>query len=142
MSSYNIPHGSTSNSRCSTCSKISYHWEMQQLRSAVETVSKVHGPEDTIKFMLNTQQFIYTMDMFRDILHFPVETPDNPFVAPVNIETIEVFMNRVSYQGVVDKVSTFYKKNLAQPWQTMFKVFNRCLTTRTSVTPPNWVAAE
>ncbi|GJV45265.1 retrovirus-related pol polyprotein from transposon TNT 1-94, partial [Tanacetum coccineum] len=28
---------------------------------------------------------------------------------------------RVSYQGVVDKVSAFYTKNLAQPWQTMFK---------------------
>ncbi|GJX86210.1 hypothetical protein Tco_0336984, partial [Tanacetum coccineum] len=38
----------------------------------------------------------------------------------------------VGYQGVVDKVSAFYTKNLAQPWQTMFKVFNRCLTTRTS----------
>ncbi|GJV78409.1 retrovirus-related pol polyprotein from transposon TNT 1-94 [Tanacetum coccineum] len=37
----------------------------------------------------------------------------------------------VGYQGVVDKVSAFYTKNLAQPWQTMFKVFNRCLTTRT-----------
>nr|GFB07471.1 hypothetical protein [Tanacetum cinerariifolium] len=42
-------------------------------------------------------------DMFRDILYFPVETPDNPFVAPFNIETIEAFMNRVGYQGVVDK---------------------------------------
>nr|GEY37372.1 hypothetical protein [Tanacetum cinerariifolium] len=41
--------------------------------------------------------------MFRDILYFPVETPDNPFVAPFNIETIEAFMNRVGYQGVVDK---------------------------------------
>ncbi|GKF39631.1 hypothetical protein Tco_0119692, partial [Tanacetum coccineum] len=41
-------------------------------------------------------------------------------------------MNRVGYQGVVDKVSVFFAKNLAQPWQTMFKVFNRCLTTRTS----------
>ncbi|GJU51670.1 retrovirus-related pol polyprotein from transposon TNT 1-94 [Tanacetum coccineum] len=38
----------------------------------------------------------------------------------------------VGYQGVVDKVSAFYMKNLAQPWQTTFKVFNRCLTTRTS----------
>nr|GEY63109.1 hypothetical protein [Tanacetum cinerariifolium] len=36
----------------------------------------------------------------------------------------------VGYQGVVDKVSAFYTKFLAQPWQTMFKVFNRCLTTR------------
>ncbi|GJU39093.1 hypothetical protein Tco_1192050, partial [Tanacetum coccineum] len=32
----------------------------------------------------------------------------------------------------VDKVSAFLMKCLAQPWQTMFKVFNRCLTSRTS----------
>ncbi|GJX43594.1 hypothetical protein Tco_0260270 [Tanacetum coccineum] len=50
-------------------------------------------------------EFTYTMDMFRVTLHLPVETPKNPFVAPVNIQTIEAFMN---------------------------KVFNRCLTTRTS----------
>nr|GEU99487.1 monodehydroascorbate reductase [Tanacetum cinerariifolium] len=61
-----------------------------------------------------------------------VETPDNLFVAPVTIEIIESFMNEVGYQGVVDKVSSFYTKNLAQPWKTMFKVFNHCLTTRTS----------
>ncbi|GJW66578.1 hypothetical protein Tco_0121002 [Tanacetum coccineum] len=96
------------------------------------TVSKVPDTEDTIKFMLDTQQFIYTVDMFRDTLHLPVETLENPFVAPANIHTIEAFMNRVGYQGVVDKVSAFFTKNLAQPWQTMFKVFNRCLTTRTS----------
>nr|GEY75188.1 hypothetical protein [Tanacetum cinerariifolium] len=70
--------------------------------------------------------------MFRDTLNLPVETLEKPFVAPVNIEIIESFMNRVGYQGVVDKVSAFYMKNLAQPWQTMFKVFNHCLTTRTS----------
>ncbi|GJV57479.1 hypothetical protein Tco_1458484 [Tanacetum coccineum] len=131
MSSYSIPHGSTSSSSCSTCSKISYDREMQQL-CGVRTVSKVPGPEETIKFILNTQQFVYTMDMFRDILQLLVENPKNPFVAPVNIETIEVFMKKVGYQGFVDKVSAFYTKNLAQPWQTMFKVFNRCLTTRTS----------
>ncbi|GKE61746.1 hypothetical protein Tco_1512113 [Tanacetum coccineum] len=28
---------------------------------------------------------------------------------------------RVGYQGVVDKVSALYTKNMAQPWQTMFK---------------------
>ncbi|GJY95839.1 hypothetical protein Tco_0512200 [Tanacetum coccineum] len=63
------------------------------LQQFLRTVSKVPGPEETIKFMLITQQFVYTMDMFRDILYFPVETPDNPFVAPVTIETIEAFMN-------------------------------------------------
>ncbi|GJR85090.1 hypothetical protein Tco_0209101 [Tanacetum coccineum] len=69
------------------------------------TVSKVPCPEDTIKFMLNTQEFIYTVDMFLDILYLPVETPENPLVAPVNIETIKAFMNRVGYQGVVDKIN-------------------------------------
>ncbi|GKD70764.1 hypothetical protein Tco_1324854 [Tanacetum coccineum] len=38
MSSYGIPHGSTSNSNCSTCSKISYDQEMQQLRDAAKSI--------------------------------------------------------------------------------------------------------
>ncbi|GJR21426.1 hypothetical protein Tco_0969953, partial [Tanacetum coccineum] len=84
-------------------------------------VSKVPDTKDTIKFLLNTEQFTYTVDMFRDILQLPVETHENPFVTPANIHTIEAFMNRVGYQGVVDKVSAFFTKNLAQPWQTMFK---------------------
>ncbi|GJZ97850.1 integrase, catalytic region, zinc finger, CCHC-type containing protein [Tanacetum coccineum] len=70
------------------------------------TVSKVPGPKDTIKFMLNTQEFIYIVDMFQDILHLLVKTPDNPFVAPVNIETIEAFMNKVGYQGVQPCLTT------------------------------------
>ncbi|GKA59323.1 hypothetical protein Tco_0758636, partial [Tanacetum coccineum] len=82
--------------------------------------------------MLDTQQFTYTVDVFRDTLHLPMETPKNPFVAPANIHTIKAFMNRFGYQCVVDKVSAFFMKNLAQPWQTMFKVFNPCLTTRTT----------
>ncbi|GJZ01265.1 hypothetical protein Tco_0519226 [Tanacetum coccineum] len=45
---------------------------------------------------------------------------------------IQPFMQIVGYQGDVDKVSAFYTKYLAQPWHTMFKVFNRCLTSRTS----------
>ncbi|GKC48545.1 hypothetical protein Tco_1071290 [Tanacetum coccineum] len=83
------------------------------------TVSKVPDTEDMIKFMRDTKEFTYTVDMFRVTLHFPVKTPKNPFVASVNIQTIEAFMNLVGYQGVVDKVGAFYMKNLAQPWQTM-----------------------
>nr|GEU51320.1 putative reverse transcriptase domain-containing protein [Tanacetum cinerariifolium] len=101
-------------------------------RVEFKTVSKVPDTEDTIKFMLDTEEFTHIMDMFQVTLHLLVETLENLFVAPVNIQTIKAFMNRVGYQGVVDKVSALNTKNLAQPWQTMFKVFNRCLTTRTS----------
>ncbi|GJR27723.1 hypothetical protein Tco_1103955 [Tanacetum coccineum] len=97
-----------------------------------KTVSKVPDTKDTIKFKLDTPEITYIVDMFRDTLHLLVETPDNLFITPVNIEVIESFMQRVGYQGVVDKVSAFYTKFLAQPWKTMFKVFNRCLTTQTS----------
>ncbi|GKC45283.1 hypothetical protein Tco_1063005 [Tanacetum coccineum] len=144
MSSYSILHGSTHDSSSSTFGLILLDQCLSHALTATadvpavylqqfwRTVSKVPDTEDTIKFMLDTQQFIYIVDMFRDTLHLPVETPENPFVAPANIHTIEAFMNKVGYQDVVDKVSAFYTKNLAQPWQTMFKVFNRCLTTRTS----------
>nr|GEY40695.1 hypothetical protein [Tanacetum cinerariifolium] len=47
---------------------------------------------------------------------------NNYAMLQINIEIIESFMHTVGYQGVVDKVSDFYRKYLAQPWQTMFKL--------------------
>ncbi|GJT81553.1 hypothetical protein Tco_1055895 [Tanacetum coccineum] len=88
-----------------------------------QTVHKVPNIKDTIIFKLDTHEITYTVDMFCSILHLPVETLDNLFVTPVTIEIIESFMNKVGYQGVVDKVSAIYTKNLAQLWQTMFKDF-------------------
>ncbi|GJS90754.1 hypothetical protein Tco_0773390 [Tanacetum coccineum] len=88
--------------------------------------------EDTIIFKMDSQEIVYIVDMFRNTLQLPVETPEKPFVVPANIKIIESFMNRVGYQGVVDKVSAFYTKFLAQPWQTMFKQsrFLRYIDTR------------
>ncbi|GKD03510.1 hypothetical protein Tco_1178484 [Tanacetum coccineum] len=68
-----------------------------------QTVHKVPNTKDTIRFKLDTQKITYTLDMFRATLKLPVEIPDNPFVAPVTIEIIESFMNKVGYQCVVDK---------------------------------------
>nr|GEU73661.1 hypothetical protein [Tanacetum cinerariifolium] len=47
--------------------------------------------------------------MFRDTLKLPVKTPYNPFIAPVNIKVIESFMQKVGYQGVVDKLEKDYQ---------------------------------
>ncbi|GJW78937.1 hypothetical protein Tco_0140619 [Tanacetum coccineum] len=43
---------------------------------------------------LDTQEITYTIYMFCATLKLPVETPDNPFVAPVTIDIIESFMNK------------------------------------------------
>nr|GEV80110.1 hypothetical protein [Tanacetum cinerariifolium] len=100
------------------------------LKQFWKTVSKVLDTKDTIKFKLDTHEIVYDVDMFRSTLKLPVKTPENPFIALVTIKMIEPFMQTVSYEGVVDKLSVFFTKCLAQPWQTMFKVFS--LTTRTS----------
>ncbi|GKC10603.1 hypothetical protein Tco_1007385, partial [Tanacetum coccineum] len=68
-----------------------------------KTVSKVPDTKDTIIFKLDTQEIVYTVDMFSDTLKLPVETLDNPFIVPVHIEVIQSFMQRVGYQGDVDK---------------------------------------
>ncbi|GJZ73020.1 hypothetical protein Tco_0637166 [Tanacetum coccineum] len=58
-------------------------------------VSKVHDTKDTIRFKLDTQDIVYTVDMFRDTLHFPVETPDNPFITPVTIKLLSISCRRL-----------------------------------------------
>ncbi|GJS20803.1 hypothetical protein Tco_0449435 [Tanacetum coccineum] len=75
-----------------------------------KTVHKVPKTKNTIRFKLYTQEITYTVDMFRDTLKLLVETLDNSFVIPATIEIIKSFMNRVGYQGVVDK----QKKNVIQ----------------------------
>ncbi|GKA69865.1 hypothetical protein Tco_0775929 [Tanacetum coccineum] len=97
-----------------------------------KTVKQVSNANNTIRFTFDKDTITYTVDMFRSTLQLPVETPDNPFIEPADLKFIQRFLKIVGYEGIVDKVSDFYTKNLSQPWQTMFKVFNRCLTTRTS----------
>ncbi|GJW01172.1 hypothetical protein Tco_1556423 [Tanacetum coccineum] len=68
-----------------------------------KTISKVTDTKDTIKFKLNSLEIVYTVDMFRDTLHPPMETLNNPFITPVNIKVIKSLMQKISYQDVIDK---------------------------------------
>ncbi|GJY33298.1 hypothetical protein Tco_0417767 [Tanacetum coccineum] len=73
------------------------------LQHFCKTVHKVSDTKDTIKFKLDMQDIMYTVDIFCDTIQLLVETTDNLFVAPINIEIIKSFMHTVGYQGVVDK---------------------------------------
>nr|GFD35506.1 hypothetical protein [Tanacetum cinerariifolium] len=71
--------------------------------------------------------------MFHDTLKLPIETPDNLFIEPSDSKFIQRFLKIVGYEGIVDKVSTFYR-NLAQPWKTMFKwEFMHCVQQKKDV---------
>nr|GEY20404.1 putative RNA-directed DNA polymerase [Tanacetum cinerariifolium] len=72
-----------------------------------KTVSKVSDTKDTIRFKLETQEIVYTVDMFRDTLHLPVETPDNQFIAPVTIRNIKSFM-QTKYPSIPQRLDEDY----------------------------------
>nr|GEV37792.1 hypothetical protein [Tanacetum cinerariifolium] len=92
---------------------------------------QVPDANDTICFMFDKETITYTVDMFCSTLKLQVETLKLPFIPPATLEDIQQFLKITGYQGLLDMVSAFYTKNLTQPWKTMFKVFNRCLTSRT-----------
>ncbi|GJX72706.1 retrovirus-related pol polyprotein from transposon TNT 1-94 [Tanacetum coccineum] len=46
---------------------------------------------------------IYLQQFWKTVSKLPVETPDNPFIAPETIKYIQPFMMIVGYQGEVDK---------------------------------------
>ncbi|GJX58143.1 retrovirus-related pol polyprotein from transposon TNT 1-94 [Tanacetum coccineum] len=65
-----------------------------QARPTEKHFKEVPDTKDTIIFKLDTQEIVYIVDVFLDTLKLPLETPTNPFIAPVNIEIIESFMNK------------------------------------------------
>ncbi|GJX01048.1 hypothetical protein Tco_0184961 [Tanacetum coccineum] len=98
-----------------------------------KTVRKVPDTEDTIIFKLDNQEIIYTVDMFHNTLQLLVETPENPFVAPVNIEIIESFMHTVGYQGVVDKLFHVVVKHTNVDYDDFLLDFMNCVSQKKDV---------
>ncbi|GJV85287.1 copia protein [Tanacetum coccineum] len=72
-----------------------------------EHVEKVFHMDQQI---IPAAQLVHKYQSIRRCNNYDVlqmETPENPFVAPVNIEIIESFMQSVGYQGVDDKKKDF-----------------------------------
>nr|GEV28894.1 hypothetical protein [Tanacetum cinerariifolium] len=106
------------------------HTYVKMCMYALTTVRQVPNANETIRFMVDNEEITYTVNMFCSTLKLPVETPKQPFIPLANFECIQPFLRILGYQGILDKVRVFFTKNLAQPRQTMFKVFKRCLTSR------------
>ncbi|GKE89494.1 hypothetical protein Tco_1566969, partial [Tanacetum coccineum] len=54
--------------------------------------------KDTIRFRLDTQEILYTVDMFRETLKLPMETPDNSYLATISCSTMlfHAMVNRIN----------------------------------------------
>ncbi|GJS88948.1 hypothetical protein Tco_0771584 [Tanacetum coccineum] len=89
--------------------------------------------KNRLKFLLDRKELTLTLDDFRTIFHLP-QTNDNnhaSFVPPPSFSDMVPFYKQVlGFTMELKTVSNFKISGLLQPWQTLCKIFSKCLTTR------------
>ncbi|GJY08851.1 hypothetical protein Tco_0377036 [Tanacetum coccineum] len=89
--------------------------------------------KNKLKFMLDIKDLTLTLDDFRTIFHLPQATDNNHdhFVpAPKFSEMVPFYVNNLGCTLELRSTSNFKTIGLLQPWQTLCKMFSRCLTIR------------
>ncbi|GJT81424.1 hypothetical protein Tco_1055766 [Tanacetum coccineum] len=91
------------------------------------------GSKYRLKFMLDRKELTFTLDDFRTIFHLPQANDNNhaSFVPPPSFSDMVPFYKQVlGFTMELKTVSNFKIPGLLQPWQTLCKIFSKCLTTR------------
>ncbi|GKC99055.1 hypothetical protein Tco_1169330, partial [Tanacetum coccineum] len=94
---------------------------------------KEDGSKNRLNFLLDRKELTLTMDEFRTIFHLPQANDNNhaSFVPPPSFSDMVPFYKQVlGFTMELKTVSNFKIPGLLQPWQTLCKIFSKCLTTR------------
>ncbi|GJZ06488.1 retrovirus-related pol polyprotein from transposon TNT 1-94, partial [Tanacetum coccineum] len=86
-----------------------------------------------LRFMLDKKELTLTLDDFRQIFHLPQANANNhnSFVPPPSFSDMVPFYKQVlGFTMELKTQSNFKTTGLLQPWQTLCKIFSKCLTTR------------
>nr|GEX83814.1 retrovirus-related Pol polyprotein from transposon TNT 1-94 [Tanacetum cinerariifolium] len=109
-------------------SSIAWIYMAQFLRTLKEDSSKYR-----LKFLLDRKELSLTLDDFRTIFHLPQATDNNHdhFVpSPSFYDMIPFYKNHLGFTMELKTPSSFKTTGLLQSWQTLCKIFSKCLTTR------------
>ncbi|GKB42197.1 retrovirus-related pol polyprotein from transposon TNT 1-94 [Tanacetum coccineum] len=93
---------------------------------------KEDGSKHRLKFLLDRKELTLTLDDFRTIFHLPQANDNNNalFVPPPSFSDMVPFYKQVlGFSMELKNVSNFKIPGLLQPWQTLCKIFSKCLTT-------------
>ncbi|GJZ21310.1 hypothetical protein Tco_0558349 [Tanacetum coccineum] len=94
---------------------------------------KEDGSKYRLRFMLDKKELTLTLDDFRQIFHLPQANANNhnSFVPPPSFSNMVPFYKQVlGFTMELKTQSNFKTTGLLQPWQTLCKIFSKCLTTR------------
>ncbi|GKB35256.1 hypothetical protein Tco_0880198, partial [Tanacetum coccineum] len=94
---------------------------------------KEDGSKYRLRFMLDMKDLTLSLDDFRTIFHLPQATDNNhtSFVPPPSFsDMIPFYKQHLGFTIELKMTSSFKTTGLLQPWQTLCKIFSKCLTTR------------
>ncbi|GJV51861.1 hypothetical protein Tco_1447602 [Tanacetum coccineum] len=86
-----------------------------------------------LRFMLDKKEFSLTLDDFRTIFHLPQANDNNhnSFVPQLTFsDMVPFYKQQLGFTMELKTSSSFKTTGLLQPWQTLCKIFSKCLTTR------------
>ncbi|GJS88407.1 hypothetical protein Tco_0771043 [Tanacetum coccineum] len=94
---------------------------------------KEDGSKYRLTFMLDKKVLSLTLDDFRTIFHLPQANDNNhdSFVPPPSfLDMVPFYKQQLGFTMELKTSSSFKTTSLLQPWQTLCKIFSKCLTTR------------
>ncbi|GKB78500.1 hypothetical protein Tco_0945395, partial [Tanacetum coccineum] len=94
---------------------------------------KEDGSKYRLTFMLDKKVLSLTLDDFRIIFHLPQANANNhdSFVSPPSfLDMVPFYKQQLGFIIELKTSSSFKTIGLLQPWQTLCKIFSKCLTTR------------
>ncbi|GJV69754.1 hypothetical protein Tco_1485263 [Tanacetum coccineum] len=86
-----------------------------------------------LMYMLDNKVISLTLDDFRTIFHLPQENANNhdSFMPPPSfLDMVPFYKQQLGFTMELKTSSSFKTTGLLYPWQTLCKIFSKCLTTR------------
>ncbi|GKA06517.1 retrovirus-related pol polyprotein from transposon TNT 1-94 [Tanacetum coccineum] len=123
LSSFLIEHGFTKASSSVPWIYMAQFWH----------TLKEDGSKYRLRFMLDKKELSLTLDDFRTIFHLPQANDNNhnSFVPPPTFsDMVPFYKQQLGFTMELKTSSSFKTTGLLQPWQTLCKIFSKCLTTR------------
>ncbi|GJT27334.1 retrovirus-related pol polyprotein from transposon TNT 1-94 [Tanacetum coccineum] len=122
----------------------------QTEKKKTKHVKSIHGSKYRLKFMLDKKELSLTPDDFRTLFHLPQANDNNhnSFVSPLSFsDMVPFYKQQLGFTMELKTSSSFKTTGLLQPWQTLCKIFSKCLTTRrhkdkVGMQIPNWMIIE
>ncbi|GJV14727.1 copia protein [Tanacetum coccineum] len=94
---------------------------------------KEDGSKYRLRFMLDKKELSLTLDDFRTIFHLPQANDNNhnSFVPPPSFsDMVPFYKQQLGFTMELKTSPSFKTTGLLQPWQTLCKIFSKCLTIR------------